>query len=170
MPLRIWTGSFNIACVHDPFAAAAAAAGPGGDSPGLTAAAAADAAFGAFVPPGFDVYVLGVQEGQGTGFLEALSGYLGRSCGAVQLPCRARVEGRGDGSLVASKYTGICAWARMEHVVAPAALVGWPWRAAVSDAQVPLRRRRGRCASWPRRRTASRETSRTASATPLRES
>lgn len=96
VPLRLWTGTFNVACARNPFelaaaasaaaaAAAAAAGGAGGGAAVLTAEMAADEAFGAFVPPGFDLYIFGLQEGQGEGFIEAMTGYMQRKCRAVQV-------------------------------------------------------------------------------------
>eukprot|EP01052_Picozoa_sp_SAG31_P015406 SAG31_NODE_989_length_10527_cov_14.905639_3_plen_411_part_00 len=147
VPLRIWTGTFNIACARNPFEVAAATVesartGPEGAAAMKTAEMAVDEAISHFVPNGYDVYILGVQEGQGDTFgakfcsfcavcmysvdderadvqlvaVEAVSDYLMRKCGATQFPCRTRIEGRGDGSFVSAKYTGIFGWAKQELV------------------------------------------------------
>lgn len=108
VPLRVWACTFNVAC--EAFADFGAA-GAQGD-------AAAQAQLSKLAPPGYDVYLLGIQEGVGDTLIGALGRLLERGgYGCMQLPGQGgrgcpRIEGRGDGSMLMSKYTGVVGWAR----------------------------------------------------------
>eukprot|EP01043_Picozoa_sp_COSAG02_P038474 COSAG02_NODE_2968_length_7640_cov_10.957831_3_plen_1065_part_00 len=102
VPLKVWTCTFNIACERAPFEL-----GPGGN---------VEATLSTFVPKDHDVYVVGVQEGMGDGFFQGMAEYLD-SFGVQLITGQGkgfgpRIEGRGDGSLMSTKYTGIAAFAK----------------------------------------------------------
>jgi Endonuclease/Exonuclease/phosphatase family 2 len=65
------------------------------------------------VPLGYHMYVFGIQEGVGVELFEYLDYYL-RSVGVHRIPSDVRVEGRGDGSFVHPKYTGIAVYVSRE--------------------------------------------------------
>ncbi len=49
------------------------------------------------LPPGYSVYVVGVQECVSSAFFDSIQQHLEQR-GCVRLPINARVEGRGDGT------------------------------------------------------------------------
>jgi hypothetical protein len=102
-PARIWVGSWNtaVAEAEDPDLV------PGGRRTIHT--------FDQFVPPDCDVYIMGLQEGSpehdGEYFFSQLSRYLRERHGVEQVALPAgqvdRIYGRGDGSFVMPKFTGM---------------------------------------------------------------
>ncbi|ETO10113.1 hypothetical protein RFI_27264, partial [Reticulomyxa filosa] len=68
------------------------------------------------IPTNYDIYVFGVQEGVDDGYFELLEAYLKTK--EIQRydisPKEDRVEGRGDGSFINSKYTGISVFVNKE--------------------------------------------------------
>jgi hypothetical protein len=107
VPMKVWTCTFNIACEKNPFLL-----GPGGN---------VEETLAPFVPKDHDVYVVGVQEGMGDGFFLGMAEYFD-SFGVQLIPGQGkgfgpRIEGRGDGSLLATKYTGIAAFAKTQLII-----------------------------------------------------
>ena len=114
-PARIWVGSWNtaVAEVEDPDLV------PGGRRTIHT--------FDQFVPPDCDVYIMGLQEGSpehdGEYFFSQLTRYLRERHEVEQVALPAgqvdRIYGRGDGSFVLPKFTGMrvyCSSRWREHV------------------------------------------------------
>ena len=107
VPLKVWACTFNIACERHPFEL-----GPGGN---------VEAMLSTFVPKDHDVYVVGIQEAMGDEFFQGMAEYLD-SFGVQLISGQGkgfgpRIEGRGDGSLMTTKYTGIAAFAKKTLVV-----------------------------------------------------
>ncbi len=78
-----------------------------------------------FIPLEYDIYVVGVQECASPSFYDAVSSYLAHH-GVRRCPIAPRVEGRGDGSFLKTKYTGIALYVtkpllRHVHVLKTAA-------------------------------------------------
>jgi len=104
----IWTGSWNVQFI-DPFA--------GITDPGEKAHLLRE-----FVPAGYDIYVLGIQEGINEGVFDAVSVRLA-GLGLQRVPLRSssgsivdRVSGRGDGAILNVKFTGIACYVRRELI------------------------------------------------------
>ena len=105
--LKVWTCTFNIACAKTPFEF-----GTGGN---------VEAVLSPFIPKDHDVYVIGMQEGMGDNFYIGVGEYL-NEIGVELVPGQGRgygprIEGRGDGSLVSTKYTGIAAFAKTSLIL-----------------------------------------------------
>jgi len=64
-----------------------------------------------FVPIGYDLYALGVQEGISDAFVEAVEAHL-KAVHVVRLPVTPQVFGRGDGSFIFAKHTGLVLFCR----------------------------------------------------------
>lgn len=96
--LRVWVGTWNAGAtdLH-----AEAPPEQLAEWPGLLEA----------IPPGFDVYVMALQEGSTDGLFNGLTAYLSRHCGADRVELHEdRIWGRGDGALLWPKFTGIAVW------------------------------------------------------------
>jgi hypothetical protein len=99
--LKLWTVSINMGA-HD-------IEGSSGQKYKKEVAQSLPALF----PPGMDIYVLAVQEGKGEAIADLVNRYLSEHYDVFQLPnCFPMVEGRGDGSFISTKYTGIVSFAR----------------------------------------------------------
>lgn len=61
------------------------------------------------VPTDYDVYVFGVQECVDSSIFEVIERHLNRA-GKIRIPISCRVTGRGDGSFLYPKYTGIAVY------------------------------------------------------------
>lgn len=59
-----------------------------------------------FIPLGYDLYIVGVQECISPAFYDTITSYLSHHH-IKRIPIAPRVEGRGDGSFLKTKYTGI---------------------------------------------------------------
>jgi len=110
--LRIWVGTWNMGAV-EPFDPS------GGNGPGLLKQSFISDKEAA------QIYVMGVQEGASDNVFNATETLLGMTANCVRLPlddtknkkgaeesnelghCSDRIRGRGDGSLVSTKFTGI---------------------------------------------------------------
>ena len=107
-PVRIWVGSWNTAVSEDK----CPDLNPPGGSTSLDT-------FARFVPTDCDVYIMGLQEGSpendGDRFFSQLDRFLrerGPACTRLRPPGGQpdRIFGRGDGSFINPKFTGIAAW------------------------------------------------------------
>eukprot|EP00742_Colponemidia_sp_Colp-10_P004786 GILJ01005106.1.p1 GENE.GILJ01005106.1~~GILJ01005106.1.p1 ORF type:complete len:859 (-),score=93.67 GILJ01005106.1:299-2875(-) len=94
-PLKIWVGTWNMG-VKDPF-----------DN---TTAEEAVSLLDEFIKPGYDLYVLGVQECVGDKVFQAVQCVFEKRrdpIDRIMLGEGSRVAGRGDGSFIGQKYTGL---------------------------------------------------------------
>lgn len=106
VPMKVWACTFNIACERHPFEL-----GPDSN---------VEATLAPFVPKDYDLYVIGIQEAMGDGFFQGMAEYL-NAFGVRLITGQGkgfgpRIDGRGDGSLVTTKYTGIAAFAKTSLV------------------------------------------------------
>lgn len=85
--IRIWIGTFNMGA-KDPVRGKH------------------DNEVRTFVPAGYDIYALGVQEGVSDSFADMVGRHLAKQ-GVDKLPLSPQVHGRGDGSFLFSKHTGL---------------------------------------------------------------
>ena len=106
MGAKIWVGTWNVQFT-DPLA-------------GVRDAGEKSYVLEEFVPAGYDIYVLGVQEGTNDGLFEAVGIRLaGLGLQRLQLRSRRgggvvadRVSGRGDGAYFSTKFTGVACFVR----------------------------------------------------------
>eukprot|EP01048_Picozoa_sp_COSAG05_P011595 COSAG05_NODE_1103_length_5873_cov_5.829408_3_plen_258_part_00 len=100
--LKIWACTFNVACES------------------FSEFSDSEAQLEALVPSGYDIYLLALQEGVGDHFTLTVHDFLRRKNGCIMLSGQGRngprIEGRGDGSMLLSKYTGLVAYAREDLV------------------------------------------------------
>ena len=68
-----------------------------------------------YIPKGYDIYVLGVQECISDKLFEAMSMLFNkRNQQQTRMPTNAKIEGRGDGAILGTKYTGLCIYVRSD--------------------------------------------------------
>ena len=123
VPLKVWCCTFNIVRLDtSPHPTAAKTNECCGQACAKDAVVPgqAKAVFAPWVPDDYDLYVLGMQEGIGDNFIHGLEEYL-KEFDVEMLPDQGkggpRIEGRGDGSLLVTKYTGIVAFAKASLIL-----------------------------------------------------
>ena len=66
-----------------------------------------------FIPDGYDIYVIGVQEAISEALFEAMNKlFFYRKQEQKRIPFYCKVEGRGDGAILTTKFTGLCIYAK----------------------------------------------------------